>query len=270
MSNMVHVAFMQGEDKRKTARKAVDDLGHDFWKMLKSAEYIFVHISASPPPRSGGGRGEDQVATLRGTLDVLRLYSNAPIVIGDAPERGAIKAFYDAGLESIVDLYSGVYLLDLTKDEVIEGDFARSDGGWLHIRRAKTAVEAPLRISLGSVADWGMGTWVVPSRDTSTGKSWSKEPFIEALLPEERERLLSELFLSYPCHVSVRDDILSQQSVLAGLDPIAVDTVAATIAGLDAHEIAHLEEIASKGSWTNEIADIDVPPGILQELMMKS
>ena len=254
---MAHVAFMRGEDGRKTARKAVDDLGHDFLRILKDAEYIFVYVDVS----------KEVIDTLRGTLDVLRLYTNVPIVIGDAPERGAMKAFYSAGLEPIPNLYPDVHLLDLTKDEIIEQDFIRSDGGGLHIRRAKTAVAAPFRLALGSVADWGMGTWIVPPRDTSLGKSWSKAPFVEALLPGERERLLAFLFLSYPCHASVRDGILSGQGVLASLDPVAVDTVIATIGGQDAHEIPHLEELAQTGRWTNEISDIDVPPAVLQELL---
>jgi hypothetical protein len=250
---MVHVAFMQGEDRRKTARKAVDDLGHDFLRILKNAEYVFVYADVS----------RDIVETLRGTLDVLRLYTNVPIVIGDAPERGAMKAFYAAGLEPIPGLYTDVHLLDLTKDEVVEEDFVRTDGGGLHVRRAKTAVEAPLRIALGSVSDWVMGTWIVPSRETPTGKSWSKAPFLEALPPAERERLIASLFLSHPCHASVRDGILSGQDILAGLDPVAVDTVLATMQGKDAHDIAHLEQLSADPRWTNEISEIDIPPLVL-------
>jgi len=274
---MVHVAFMTGEDRRKTARKAVDDLGHDFWKKMKDAEYIFVHVRMAPPPYQGGGRGEvvaeplrgaGVVDTLRGTLDVLRLYSNAPIVIGDTPECGAIKAFYDAGLESIPDLYPDVHLLDLTKDEIVEQEFVRADGGGLHIRRAKTAVEAPLRIALGSVVNWGMGTWIVPSRDTPYGKSWSKAPFVEALSAVEREQLYEFLFSSYPCHVSVQNGILSGQDILAGLDPVAVDTVLATMRGQDAHDIAHLERLATDLRWTNEISETDIPPAVLSEFFL--
>ena len=254
---MVHVAFTEGEDRRKTARKAVDDLGHDFLRLLKGAGYIFVYVDVS----------RDVFETLRGTLDVLRLYTNAPIVIGDTPERGAMKAFHAAGLEPIPDLYPDVHLLDLTKDEIVGQDFIRRDGGALHIRRAKTAVEAPFRFALGSVADWGLGTWIVPPRETSQGKSWSKGPFIEALSPLEREQLLAFLFRSYPCHASLRDGILSGHGFLASLDPVAVDTVMATVAGQDAHEIPHLEELAQSGPWTNEISEIDVPPAILQELL---
>lgn len=262
---MAHVAFTRGDDPRKTARKAVDDLGHDFWKLLKAADYLFVYVRVAPPSYEEGGRGE--VETLRGVLDVLRLYAEVPIVIGDAPERGAMKSFVEAGLDVLTNEYRDIHLLDLTKDEIVEEDFVRLDGGGLHIRRAKTAVQAPFRLTLGSVADWSLGTWIVPPRDTPYGKSWSKEPFVEALPPEDRERLLSALFLSHPCHVSVRDGILSGQGVLASLDPVAADTVVATMSGLDAHGIPHLEEIASQGNWSNEIAETDIPLGTLSELM---
>jgi hypothetical protein len=235
----------------------VDDLGHEFLRKLKDASYVFVYVDVS----------RDVLESLRGTLDVLRLYTNAPVVIGDAPERGAMKAFQAAGLEEIPNLYSNVHLLDLTKDEVVEQDFVRADGGGLHIRRAKTAVQAPFRMALGSVADWGLGTWVVPSRETSQGRSWSKGPFIEALSLLERERLLAFLFRSYPCHASLRDGILSGQGFLASLDPVAVDTIMSTIAGQDAHEISHLEDLAQDSQWTNEISEIDVPPAVLQELL---
>jgi hypothetical protein len=110
-----------------------------------------------------------------------------------------------------------------------------------------------------------MGTWIVPSRETPTGKVWSKGPFVEALSPIEREQLHTFLFLSYPCHASVRDGILPGQGVLAGLDPVAVDTVVATMQGKDAHDIAHLELLGADPRWTNEISEIDIPPAVLSE-----
>jgi uncharacterized protein (DUF362 family) len=50
------------------------------------------------------------------------------------------------------------------------------------------------------------------------------------------------------------------------MDPVAVDTVAATLMGFDPHMIDYLELCAKKGLGTNEISDIEVPLFDLQEL----
>ncbi|MFA5945286.1 MAG: hypothetical protein WC802_00035 [Patescibacteria group bacterium] len=269
---MVHVAVMRGEDRRKTVRKAVDDLGAPLWKACKDSSYLFIK-----PDLEGAGNlfFED----LAGVLDILRLYSNAPIVIGDAPTFGARDFFRASEYRDLDEKYRDLHLIDLTLDETIESRFMRDEGSEIIVRRAKTAVEAPFAISLTgwrahpdigispATLNWALGTWVVPPRETSTGRSWNRGSWLGALTPAERSRLMAELFITRPCHAGVISGMLSGETVIAGLDPVSADTLALTLMGMDAHSVAHLEQIASGGSWTNEIADLDVTPMMLQELM---
>jgi hypothetical protein len=254
---MVHVVLAVGDDRQKTARKVVDDLGHPFWKACKEADYLFLKGDSLHP----------DFESLYGILDTIRLYADTPVVIGDAPLYGAKQAFASDDFRNLVEAYRNVHLLDLTLDDTVDSTFIRDEGGELIVRRAKTAVMAPFRLTLGRVKDWAHGTWIVPPRDTPQGRAWNRGPWEEALTPAERERLIAELFLAYPCQATVISGMLRTDPFIASMDPLAAETVLATIKGSDAHLVPHLEQIAAQGPWTNEISDTDVPPAAFSQFL---
>lgn len=284
---MKNVALIKGENRRKAVKAAVDALGQDFYRRAQQAEYILikpdlVHHSLQ--------LASTHVDAVRGVLDLLKMYSSAPVIIGDVAQYGTKQAFRNLEYESLVSEYKNVNLVDLSEDEAVEMTVERKDGTLLVARRSKIAMEAPLTISLASIKthhtlvaslgilNWVEGTWLVPPRMTQEGKVWSRDPWLYALGREDAERAVADLFLKNPCHVSVIDGILAMEGdgpingepvhmgvFLAGTDPVAVDTVGATLMGLDAHSLPYLEYLASQGLGTNEISEIDVPLHALQE-----
>ncbi len=268
---------------------AVDALPSEFIKRAKEAEYILikpdlVHHSLQ--------LASTHVDAVRGILDVLKMYTDTYIIIGDSAHFGTKQAFRNLEYEPLQQEYKNVSLCDLSDDEFIESTIRRGDGSELVVRRSKIAVEAPLSISLSSmkthteldvslsVVNWAEGTWLVPPRMTTDGQVWSRDPWLYPLGKEAGHETIAELFASAPCHVSVIDGILGMEGkgplygtpihmgiALAGMDPVAVDTAAAMLMGFDPHEIRYLEICANKGLGVNEISRIDIPPLVLQENM---
>jgi uncharacterized protein (DUF362 family) len=91
--------------------------------------------------------------------------------------------------------------------------------------------------------------------------------------------MLAFLYLQKPCDIAVIDGILGMEGdgpvngapvamgvALAGFDAVAVDSIAATLIGLDPHAIGYLELIAQAGMGVNEMSKLDVPPLQLNEL----
>jgi uncharacterized protein (DUF362 family) len=286
---MTKVQLFSGENRRKAVKMAVDALPSDFIKRAKEAEYILikpdlVHHSLQ--------LASTHVDAIRGILDVLKMYTDAYVIIGDSAHYGTKQAFRNLEYETLQREYKNLSLCDLSDDAFIESTIRRSDGSELVVRRSKIAVEAPLSISVSpmkthkqldaslSIVSWAEGTWLVPPRMTADGQVWSRAPWLYSLGNEEAHSLVAALFASAPCHVSVIDGILGMEGdgpvggtpihmglALAGMDPVAVDAAAAMLMGFDPHEIPYLELSANKGLGVNEISRIDIPPLVLQENM---
>lgn len=285
---MPSVQIVTGENRKKAVKIAVDGLGHDFMRRAQRAQYILlkpdlVHHSLQ--------LASTHVDAVRGIIEAVRMYSDAPIVVADGAQFGTKTAFKNLEFEALIHEYRGISLFDLNEDEVIETVLQRSDSSTLIARRSKTAIEAPFSISLApmktharlgvalSASNWAEGTWIVPPRSSSDGRIWTRAPWRDTLGVKDAHLTVADLFSAYPCQVGVVDGILAMEGngpingtpvhagvVLAGFDPVAVDTVAATLMGFDAHDIGYLERCAAKGIGVNEITDIDVPLLDLQRL----
>jgi uncharacterized protein (DUF362 family) len=286
--SMTKVELIRGENRRKAVKAAVDALGHDFTSRVRDIEYILIKVDLAHPQEQLASVHTDAV---RGVLDILKMYSDVPIVIADAAQYGTKAAFRNFEYEALAREYKNVSLCDLHDDTFIEQTIQRADGTSLVIRRSRIAVEAPFSLSISnmkthyaygaglSVSSFAEGTWLVPARMTEGQKVWSREPWLMSFGEEEAHTVVSELFAMTPCHMGIIDGILAMEGrgpiegtpvhmgvVLAGMDPVAVDTVAATLMGFDPHDIRYLEALAQKGMGTNEISDIEVPLFDLQEL----
>lgn len=283
---MQKISTVLGEQRRKAVREAVDALGSEFVEKCRQAKRILIKPDLVHPELQLASVHVDAV---RGVLDVIRLCSNAPIVIGDAAHFGTKAAFRHLGYERLLENYPTVELRDLQDDEFVEQVFPLANGQSMVMRRPKTIVESDLKICLSNlkthkeygasltVSSWAEGTMLVPPRIGVLGRVWSRAPWLSVEGPAMTHRALAFLFEQTPCDVAVIDGILAMEGdgpvdgtsvsmgiAIAGFDAAAVDALGATLIGLDPHVIGYLENLAATGKWTNDISKINVPLEVLQ------
>lgn len=283
---MAHVTLIAGEVRRVAVRDAVLALGDALRDKAKVAKSILIKPDV--------GHFELQLAAthvdaLRGLLDALRSLTDAPLVIADAGHYGTLPGFRHFGYERLLAEYPHISLRDLQEGETAEQEIVGAQGK-IGVRRAKEAMHAELKISLGmlkthrqygaclSVANWAEGTWIVPPRQTIAGRVFTRAPWLAAEGTAGAHHLLQELYTFAPADVGVIDGFLGMEGdgptdgtaihvgvALASMDPVAVDAVGATLMGIDPHALLYLDALAQQGRGTIDLAKMDVPLQALRD-----
>jgi uncharacterized protein (DUF362 family) len=279
---MPKVNIVEGENRRKIIREVVESLGPAFIDKVKAAKLILIKPDLVHHELQLASVHVDAV---RGVLDVIRTYSQARIMVGDAAHFGTKAGFRNFGYERLLEHYSNLELVDLQDDQFVEQIFTNDKGESATVRRPKLVLEADLTISLSNlkvhkdygaaltVSNWAEGTMLVPPRLTALGQVWSRSPWLSVGGPKAMHQMLAFLYAQKPCDVAIIDGILAMEGdgpvngsavamgvALAGFDAVAVDAVAATLMGLDPHAIGYLELLTAQNLGTNEMSKIDVPP----------
>lgn len=284
---MPNVCIETGEYRRKVIKNVVDQLGDVFIERCKKATLILVKVDL---PHYENQLASTHVDAVRGVLDVIRMHTGAPVVVGDASYAGTKAAFRNFGYDRLPEEYGKVMLMDVNDDAVVDGTVTLEDGTAMTIRRSKLAFDADFTISLANmktdrdigvaltVNNWTVGTWVVPSRIGAAGMVWSRAPWLHEQGARAHHRALADLFAARRCDVAVVDGILGMEGdgptrgtpvamniALAGFDAVAVDAVAATLMGIDPHAVGYLEFCAEQGLGVNEMSKIEFPPAVIAE-----
>ena len=122
---MTPVSIVQGENRRKVVHDAIDKLGQAFIDKCKAAKLILIKPDLVHHELQ---LASVHVDTIRGILDVIRIYSKTPVVIGDAAYFGTKAGFRNFGYERLLEHYADVQLVDLQDQEYVEQIFT-TDGG---------------------------------------------------------------------------------------------------------------------------------------------
>ncbi|MFH1632288.1 MAG: DUF362 domain-containing protein [bacterium] len=285
---MIDVSLETGENRRKVVANAIEALGDSFMDRCRQAETILIKVNLVHHERQLASTHVDAV---RGVIDVIRFGSRGRIIVGDTSYHGTKAAFRNFGYERLVDEYVDVELRDLNDDDFIDGYSMKSDGTHNPIRRCRTAVEADFKISLTpmkmhrdtavslSVKNWTIGTWVVPPRVSASGTVWARWPWLHEEGDWAHHASIAELYRQVPCDVGVIDGILAMEGdgpsrgtpvemgvALAGMDPVAVDAVGATLMGVDPGDVGYLAMCAERGLGIIDLAKINIPPMMMAEL----
>ncbi len=286
--DMPHVVLVEGDNRRRVVRDAVHGLGPNFVDLVKAAKRIFIKVNLE---HYNLPLAATHVDAVRGLLDELRQYSRADILIGDAAHYGTGPAFVNFGYERLPEEYERITLVDLNADDAIVGHTVRADGSLQEIRRSKIASDCDLRISLApmktnrdlgvglAVSNWTLGTWLVPPRVGTHGRVWARFPWLQNEGTAATHASVANLYAELPCHLAIIDGILAMEGagpvdgtpvamnlVLAGLDPIAVDAVAATLMGFDPASLDYLVKCNEQGLGVSDMSKIDVPPLQVEQL----
>jgi len=279
---MIDVILETGEDRRQMVKNAVDRLGDDFIEKIKSTVTILIKPNLVHHEYQLASTHVDAV---RGVLDAVRTHTRAKIYIGDASYHGTNAAFRHFGYTHLPNEYENVELVDLNDDAWVDGFSVKQDGSQNLIRRSKIAKEADVKIVLSpmklhrdtsvslGLKNWTIGTWVVPSRISATGRVWARWPWLHEEGAWAHHRSIVELWRQLPADVSIIDGVLAMEGdgptngsavrmglVLAGRDAIAVDAVASSLMGVDPSDVGHLAMAAEEGLGSIDLSRIDVPP----------
>lgn len=285
---MTKVEVVQSDDRRRGIRQAVEGLGASFVDKVKHARSILLKVNLV--------HHENQLASthidaVRGVLDVIRAYSRVNVYVGDASYYGTKAAFRNFGYEQLPMEYEHTSLVDLNDDGYVDGYSVRADGSQNLIRRSKLAHDVDLRISLApmkthrdagvslAVKNWTLGTWLVPPRVGTHGRVWARWPWLNNEGPEGFHGTVASLYQQLPADVAVIDGTVAMEGegptrgtpvqmgvLLAGMDPLAVDAVGATLMGFDPQEIRYLVMAAEQDLGTIAMSRIDAPPLLISQL----
>ncbi len=282
---MSFVACVAGELRRKAVADAVAALGEDFVARIKSANEILIKPDLGHHTLQLAATHADAV---RGILDVIRPLTEVRIVIGDASHYGTGIALRNFGYDSLTKEYINVTLRDLQESEALE-HVAQGKNGPIMIRRAKEALTPDMKISLASlkthrlygaclsVANWIEGTWLVPPRIGLNGRVFARGPWLTAE-GDGMHALMAHIYDTHPADVAVIDGMLGMEGdgpvegsalhvgvALAGMDPLAVDAVGATLMSIDPRALGYLDLLAKQGRGNVDVADMNIPLQLLLE-----
>lgn len=278
------VVLKTGENRYEMIAEAIDGLGDDFHERCKQAEKIFIKVNLIDT--------ESQLAVthidaVRALLDKIRYCSQTPVVIGDAAYRGTLAAFRHFGYERLAEEYENIALLDLNDEEFFEQQVEQVD---VAVRRPRLLKEVDFSISLTplkidhdsgialTIKNWAMGTWIVPSRISASGRVWARWPWMAMEEPKRHHEIIANVYLAQPCDLGIIDGFDGMQGdgpvdgrlaasrvAIAGFDLVAVDAVGTTLMGLDPADIGYLSMLGEKKAGTMELSQINIPPMVLAE-----
>lgn len=279
---MIQVNLETGNNRRELVALAIDALGDDFIVGCKSANTILIKVNLVHHENQLASTHVDAV---RGIIDRIRVHSRAKVFVGDASYHGTKAAFRNFGYDQLVSDYDNIELVDLNDDDFVEGYSIKSDGSRNTIRRSKLVTEVDLKISLApmkmhrdtgvslTVKNWTIGTWIVPSRVSASGRVWARWPWLHEEGARAHNLSIMELYRQLPCDFAIIDGIQAMEGdgptrgtmvpmgiVLSGPDAIAVDAVACSLMGVDPSDIGYLFMCDQEGLGSIDLTHINVPP----------
>jgi len=259
---MSRVAVVKGSRPIETTRKALGLIWSDMRSALSEKRPILIkpnYINSKHP--STGITTDSRV--LEGIVKFLRMHKVEEIVIGEGSGwADTFQAFKIAGVDAVAERWD-VKLVDLNKDEFIE---VRPPHplALKKVKVAKTALASTI-ISVPKLKPHRIAT-ITLSLKNMMGALASKGTMHRGNLSKKVADLASVLRPS----VSVVDGIIAGEGhetsgnpvemnlVIAGTDPVAVDSVGAAVMGVKPTDVKHLVFAEKKGLGTCNLEEITI------------
>ncbi len=269
---MSRVAVVRESNAVEAAVKALKLVEHDVDKAVSTEKPVLIkpNYLNSKHPSTG-------VTTDSGVVEgVIRFLKDKPleIVIGEGSGfADTFEAFKVAGVDAVAERWS-VKLLDLNKDAVVEAK-PPNPFSLETVRVAKTALESTI-ISVPKLKPHRIAT-VTLSLKNMMGALASKGIMHRGRLSQKIVDLASVL----KPDVSVIDGIIAGEGhensespvemnlVVAGTDPVAVDSVGAAVMGIQPTDVKHLVLAEEKGLGTCNLDQIEIVGEPLEKVKRK-
>lgn len=214
------------------------------------------------------------VRVIEGVVSYLREHKLQNIVIGEGcGYSDTFRAFKVAGVDALEEKW-GIKLIDLNKDEFIEV-CPRDSLALRKVKIAKTALESSI-ISVPKLKLHG-GATVTLGLKNMMGVMTPKGSMHNGHLNQNIADLASIVIPT----VTVVDGIIAGEGhetsgnpmrmdlVIAGIDPVAVDSVGATIMGVSPDKVKHLRHAEELGLGTITLDQIEVVGEAIEKVMRK-
>jgi len=260
---MSKVAIVKGSNPVRSTVKALELVESDVNKILSVKKPILIkpnYINSKHP--STGITTDSRV--IEGVIKFLIEHNTEDISIGEGSGFGdTLQAFKIAGVDAVAERY-GVKLIDLNKDEFVEV-CPPNPLSLKKVRVAKTALESTI-ISVPKLKPHRVAT-VTLSLKNMMGVLASKGTMHAGLSLSEN---IADLAAILTPKLSVIDGIIAGEGhetsgnpvemnlVIAGIDPVAVDSVGAAVMGIKPTDVKHLVFAAEKGLGTCRLEEITV------------
>jgi uncharacterized protein (DUF362 family) len=259
---MSRVSIVKGTNPVETTVKALETIGTDVEGSVAGGKTVLIkpnYLNSEHP--STGITTDGRV--IEGIVKFLRERKTKNIVIGEGSGfADTFEAFKVAGVDDVAERW-GVKLIDLNKDEFVEVN-PPNPLSLKRVRVAKTALESTI-ISVPKLKTHRIAT-VTLSLKNMMGALASKGSMHRGSLSENIVDLASVLRPS----LSVVDGIIAGEGhessgnpvemnlVIAGTDPVAVDSVGAAVMGISPTQVKHLLLAQKKGLGTCSLEEITV------------
>ncbi|MEM2739759.1 MAG: DUF362 domain-containing protein [Candidatus Bathyarchaeia archaeon] len=242
------------------------------YEAFKSDERILIkpnYIDSSHP--SLGVTTDARI--VEGVVRYFKSIGFNRIVVGEGSGfADTMEAFRVAGVDKIAERY-GVDIVDLNRDEYIEVDIP---GGKAlkKIRIAKTALESAivsvpkLKVHRLAVVTLSLKNLmgVVSPKGAMHGKLSTKIVDLAMLL---KPRLaVVDGIIGGEVHETAHQPV-EVGVVIAGMDPVAVDSVASMVMGVDPMDVPHLREAEARGLGVCDPRNIRVIGAGIEEVSVK-
>lgn len=281
------VIIISGRDTRQMVREALLKLGQDFSRLVAHAQRIFIHPNLVSFARPENCTHPEAV---RGLLDHIQMHRADEVPVGDAGVRNTKKAWQKLGFESL-QRSANVRLVDLNDDETVETYAYAADMTKRRIGFAKTVAESDANLVVVpakmhhyfnvtlSVKTQVVGSMVVPASPFGLHMRW---PWVlTGYVPGNHT--LADVYEQHPAQLAIIDgthamegngptagEAVNLEWLIASLNPVAADAVAAYLMGWEPHDIGYLHHLAAKGLGPIDLDHLDIegpaPDSLRREL----
>lgn len=258
------VALTTGHDRREMVREAITKLGDDFTERIRLARRIFIHPNLVTHFRKAACT---DVEAVRGVLDHISLLRGDEILVGDAAFHGTKKAFSKLGYDTLARS-GNVRLIDLNDDETIPSFAYTAAMEKRPLSFSKTVAESDCNIIVVpakmhsyyivslSIKTHVVGSQVVPTSPFGIHARW---PWLHTGY-KPAHLSLAEVYAEHPTQLAIIDGTQAMEGngpaagrtvdlgwVLASLNPVACDALAAWLMGLETEDIGYLVHLDRMG-----------------------
>ncbi len=212
---------------------------------------------------------------IEGVIEFLKAHKFENLIIGEGSGfADTFQAFKVAGVDKLAEKWN-IRLIDLNHDEFAEAQVPNALS-LKKVRVAKTALESTI-ISIPKLKPHRIAT-VTLSLKNMMGALASKGTMHRGVSLSEN---IADLASVLTPKLAVIDGIIAGEGhengdspiemnlIIAGTDPVAVDTVGAAVMGVDPAEVKHLLLAEKKGLGTCNLGNIEVTGKSIDEVQRK-
>jgi uncharacterized protein (DUF362 family) len=262
---MVCVSIAREASRYETVSKALKLISDDIEKTINGKRKILIKPNFVSVYRQLAATHVDAV---KAVLDFIQQFSPKEVIIAKGSAENTFVGFRNYGYINLKKDYD-VELIDLNEDEYIEFPIFDEKLDEMNIRIARTVVESDYRIS----------TALLKTHDTVIVTLSLKNMVMGSVVGDDKPKVhqgykainlsLYKMAKFIPTHLAVTDgwrgmegngpvagSSVDMKIALAGIDAIAVDSVAAYLMGFDPEEIGYLYYARNLGSSNSTKIDV--------------